>query len=239
MTSQPVDNQSYNDVYVIKDDQVSQKGNHYLLDLPIRETEDAVVLYNASTIPNELFWKSPFCYPKQKEITLIVNVSPDVPGTVCIGEEPVAEFNVYTIKRTGEGTMVDSTRVYNVTISEKMPAPLSDKEMHYYFTESYGSSCCPTDPKWETAMRAELYLKEFETTHDSSVGSVLSRITGKEGEHAIFYGLDNLAGEELLDFIIGRMHSIVPNRHLKKYVFDPMLFTASIAENWRTEPFRE
>lgn len=240
MTAQPADNQSYENVYVIKDDQVTIIGDQYLLDLPVRKKEETVVLFNASEIPNELFWTSPYCYPNQKEIILIDNVS--FSGDVCGGdeeEEPVAEFDVFTIKRTNNKTTVDSVRIYNVTITEKTPEPIAENEIKYFFSERYGSTCCPRDEKWDNVMRAETYLAQYEAKNKHSAGSVWQRITGKEGEHAIFYTLDRLEGKQRLDFILGRQHTLIPNVQLKKYKRLPNLFTVTIEENWRIRDYRE
>ncbi len=239
MTAQPTDNQTYHDVYIITDKQVATIGDQYLLDLPIRETEEKIVLFNQSAIPNELFWSAPFCYPNQKEITLIapyIQVLPE--GMICVEtEEPIAQFNVFDIKRTHQEVTVDTHLIVNVNLLEMEPKEMSSTEMYYCFSESYGSSCCPPDPKWENAERPAQFLKNYETNHQLSLDNIQYRITGKEGEHSIFYGLNALDLQQRLAFILERMHSMVPNRHLKKYKRPPTLFTSTLAENWRVEVF--
>ena len=70
-----------------------------------------------------------------------------------------------------------------------------------YYTDGFGSRCCPKDPKWEMKGRLSEFIAAFEKRNHVKIGDVYKKITGKEGEHILYFTLSTLNTEQKLLFL--------------------------------------
>lgn len=61
-----------------------------------------------------------------------------------------------------------------------------------YYADSYGSVCCPRDPKWDRKQDDTSFIKEYERNNKVKIKDTYRQNNGKEGEHAIYYTLSGL-----------------------------------------------
>ncbi len=63
---------------------------------------------------------------------------------------------------------------------------LLKKDIVFEYSESYGSTCCPKDPAWDTKESLEAYIKRFEKDHSVVLKESYKVIQGKEGEKTYY-----------------------------------------------------
>lgn len=203
--------ENYGQVVMIDDDLVVKKNDSYLIDLPLQILPDSTYIFFLNArIPVELFKKANEFYPDLQKFVLIV---PDRAFYDRIAEqaskqgmciEPTTTNFYYYINRQDGVVRVDSIR----RSGDNNPVfdffkPVSPKNMlTVYRKESYGSVCCPRDPKWDTAYEAESFLRDFERRHYLNItrGRYV-QMEGKEGEKSIYYTLPGLSSVQRLDFL--------------------------------------
>lgn len=61
-----------------------------------------------------------------------------------------------------------------------------------YYMESYGSVCCPKDPKWDKEPFKE-YVARFNKEHNVHIEEIYSQPRGREGEYIVILPLDELS----------------------------------------------
>ncbi|WP_312362765.1 hypothetical protein [Sphingobacterium sp.] len=203
--------ENYGQVVMIDDDLVVKKNDSYLIDLPLQILPDSTYIFFLNArIPVELFKKANEFYPDLQKFVLIV---PDRAFYDRIAEqaskqgmciEPTTTNFYYYMNRQDGVVRVDSIR----RSGDDNPVfdffkPVSPKNMlTVYRKESYGSVCCPRDPKWDTAHEAESFLRDFERRHYLNItrGRYV-QMEGKEGEKSIYYTLPGLSSVQRLDFL--------------------------------------
>ncbi len=77
-----------------------------------------------------------------------------------------------------------------------------DIDMHtpIHLVESYGSVCCPKDPKHDRHIKK--YIAVFEKTNNVDITTYYV-VQGKEGEATYFVNLDKLNGKQQAKFLMG------------------------------------
>ncbi|MDR2273068.1 MAG: hypothetical protein LBF27_19315 [Sphingobacterium sp.] len=228
----------YGQVVMIDNDFVTQKNGSYLIDLPLQIVPDSTYMFFLSTrIPVELFGKSNEFYPDLQHFILIVpdwkyydEVAKEASKNgMCI--EPATTNYYYSIKREDGAVKVDSIRLSGEDNARfDFVKPISPKGMlTVYRRESYGSVCCPRDPKWDNADKGELFLREFEQrSHLKVTKGRYVQMEGKEGEKSIYYTLPGLSSSQRLEFLADKYAQWIVNKDMETKAFMPQLFAPQI-----------
>nr|WP_295869447.1 hypothetical protein [uncultured Chitinophaga sp.] len=237
---------SYDHVIMIENKHVAQAGDNWLVDIPLVESPDShYVFFMEARLPAALFTRSGAFYPAIKEFTLIV---PDWQfydeiaeqasrNGMCI--EPATTNIYYHIRRIDTTVKVDSVRISGeqpVVTSHQPKVPAGN--LVVYRSESYGSSCCPRDPRWDLVKEDVGAIKGFEQQHKVSITGTYRQNQGKEGEHTDYYTLPHLTPKQRLDFILMKRSQWIVNKETKKITFSPQIFTPWL-EPFIKEGFRE
>ena len=224
----------YGQVVMIDDDLVVKKNGSYLVDLPLQIAPDSTyVFFLSARIPMELFEKSNEFYPDLQHFVLIVpdwkfynDIAKEASKKgMCI--EPATTNFYYFVTREGGAVRVDSIR----RSGDDNPGldfikPASPKNMlTTYRRESYGSVCCPRDPKWDIADKDESFLRDFEKRSQLEVtkGRYV-QMEGKEGEKSIYYTLPGLSPAQRLEFLAAKYAQWIVNKDVQTTAFMPQLF---------------
>lgn len=228
----------YSNVVIIADKQVAKSGDQFLIDIPLAGNGDSnYVFVLDAAIPADMFIKYSGFYPSVNEITLIVpdwkfyeRVAADATKN-GITLEPATTNLYYHILREGGNVKVDSIRISGEGHPKlEYTNPVVPKDVFVaYRTESYGSVCCPKDPRWDIAGEDAAFIKEFEHRHQTRITGTYRQNNGKEGEHAVFYTLPELTTEQRLSFILEKRSQWVVNKATKdRAVFQPQIFTPQL-----------
>ena len=204
----------FDDVILIKDENVFQSGELILIDIPLKiNSGESLIFYNASHIPNKLFFDRKVFLPQIDEFTLI---SPDKEYYKSVREfanrikgcaEPIKTDKFYFVKR--DAAKWDSVSLnaenYPVVTFKNLHTTIPEKSIVSYYSEHFGSTCCPRDKKWNLFEKDNLasyssLLQELKN-ENIVVKEVYSLSYGKEGEHLLFYPLKELSNEQKLIFI--------------------------------------
>ena len=111
---------------------------------------------------------------------------------------------------------------------------LANDSLKVYYTESYGSVCCPRDSIWNIVGLLNNYDKTFREKYHTNTGKVYSFARGEEGEHALFYSLSSLSGQQKIEYIHNKESLIYQKRNGVKN--PPALYFPSLEFNpniWR------
>ncbi|MNU90235.1 hypothetical protein D3C71_800950 [compost metagenome] len=228
----------YGQVVMIDNDFVTQKNGSYLIDLPLQIVPDSTYVFFLSTrIPVELLKRSTEFYPDLQHFVLFVpdwryydEVAKEASKNgMCI--EPATTNFYYSIKREDGAVKVDSIRLSGEDNARfDFVKPISPKDMlTVYRKESYGSVCCPRDPKWDNVDKDELFLRDFE--HRSHLNVTKGRyvqMEGKEGEKSIYYTLPGLSSAQRLQFLVDKYAQRIVNKDMEARTYLPQLFTPQI-----------
>ncbi len=225
---------SYKNVIMIEDEHMVKLGENYLVDIPVQEKPDSVyVFFLNADIPVERLKKPNSFYPFINEFILIV---PDRKYYKIIAEEaskqgiiiePLVTNNYYHITRNGGEVKTDSTHISGNGHPQIIYAePEVPKDMlQVYYTDSYGSVCCPRDPKWDSKQDDASFIKEYEQNKKVKIGDTYSQNNGKEGEHSIYYTLSGLTSLQRLNFILEKDYQRIVNKETKDIQFSARIFT--------------
>ncbi|WP_454060282.1 hypothetical protein [Elizabethkingia ursingii] len=219
---------------MIEDEHMVKLGENYLVDIPIQEKPDSVyVFFLNADIPVERLKKPNSFYPFINEFILIV---PDRKYYKIIAEEaskqgiiiePLVTNNYYHITRNGGEVKTDSIHIsgnrHPQTIYAE-PEVLKDM-LQVYYTDSYGSVCCPRDPKWDSKQDDASFIKEYEQNKKVKIKDTYSQNNGKEGEHATYYTLSGLTSLQRLNFILEKDYQRIVNKETKDIQFSARIFT--------------
>jgi hypothetical protein len=228
----------YGRVVMIDNDFVTQKDGNYLVDLPLQIVPDSTYVFFLSTkIPVELLKKSNEFYPDLQHFVLIVpdwkfygEVAEEASKNgMCI--EPATTNFYYSIKREDGMVKVDSLRLSGLDNPRlDFVKPISAKGMlTIYRRDSYGSVCCPRDPKWDNADKDELFLRDFEhRSHLKVTKGRYVQMEGKEGEKSIYYTLPGLSSAQRLEFLANKYAQWISNKDTGTRTIIPQLFAPQI-----------
>lgn len=225
---------TYKHVIMIEDEHMVKLGENYLIDIPIQEKPDSTyVFFLNADIPVERLKKPSSFYPSINEFILIV---PDRKYYQTIAEEaskqgiqvePLVTNNYYHIIRNGEEVKTDSTHISgngHPKISYAEPEVPKDM-LQVYYTDSYGSVCCPRDPKWDSNQDDASFIKGYEQNNKVKITDTYRQNNGKEGEHAMYYTLSGLTSLQRLDFILEKQYQRTVNKEAKDIQFSGRIFT--------------
>ncbi len=196
---------------MIKNEDVIQYGDLFLIDIPVKiGSNEKLVFYNASHIPNRLFFDKNVFLPQINEFILI---SPDKEYYKSVTEfankikgcaEPMKTDKFYFVKRNEikwDSISLNSQNYPKVKYKDKKTS-VSKNTVVSYYSEFFGSVCCPRDKKRDfLADNKNDYFFQQLTNNGIIVKEIYSCSFGEEGEYASFYPLKELSNEQKLIFI--------------------------------------
>ena len=225
---------NYSNVVEISDNQVAESAQNILIDIPLKEDADSNHVFVLSAhLPAHRLVNSTSFYPGLKQFLMIVpdwefydKVSSDATKN-GITLEPATTNIYYRVKRTEHEVNIDSIRISGDGHPQlHFAAPkIGTDSLVVYREESYGSVCCPKDPKWAIADQDLPFIKTFEKTNKVSLKGTFQQRNGKEGEHTVYYSLPNLTSKQRLDFILAKRSQWVLPEELKDLRHEPQIFT--------------
>ncbi|PJJ66117.1 hypothetical protein [Chryseobacterium geocarposphaerae] len=201
----------FNDVILIKDENVFQSGKLILIDIPLKiNSGESLIFYNASHVPNKLFFDEKIFLPQVKEFILI---SPDKEYYKSVREfanrikgcaEPMKTDKFYFVKRNEskwDSISLNSQNYPTINFKNKMTVGSKNAIVSYY-SEFFGSACCPRDKKRDflTDNKNNYFFEEL-IDKGIIVKEMYSCSFGHEGEYASFYPLKELSNEQKMIFI--------------------------------------
>lgn len=212
MAAQNINDSVFNDVILIKQEDVARDGDDILIDIPIRPQKNPIVIYNSDIrINSKLFFERKSFLSEQNEFFLI---TPDWEFQKEVLEREkregihikAARDKIYHIQRSWDVYQVDSLTISlvsrpTVTLNFKK-IERQKNEICYYHIDCYGSECCPRDPRLmlheEYQKKVRLFLEELNL---NPLENVYKEFNGKEGEFCNYYSLIDLALEQKLPAI--------------------------------------
>jgi len=81
-----------------------------------------------------------------------------------------------------------------------------------YYSEYYGSGCCPQDTRYAGKITLTDFINEFEKIHQIKIGEQFYIIMGEEGEHIVYLTLSGLTPEQKIQFIDERKNTLISDR---------------------------
>jgi len=222
----------FTDVIEITDRDLVTNGRDYLFTKSIPKETKIPVVFISAAVPINLLST---IYPEFKSIIVITpnwtyynEALQSQPGGVCA--EPSASSVIYEFKRENGKVMKDS--IVNLSGFPEMKYgknhQLKTKERLIYFSEIYGSVCCPKDPQWDNSQTREEFVKRFESDNQIKIGGTYINPQGDEGEAEFYYSLVQLSNNLRLKFIKERTYSRILNKETKKIKNLPGIYTPFI-----------
>ena len=215
--SQTALNTVFKDAVAIDNENVATNGFDYILNvvLEIPNQKELVIANNASMLPNKILFHSSLV----NRFNSVTVISPDwvyykavssIKDVNCA--EPSPSFRVYKIIKGPQNKIsIDSTITYRgtfPTIEYRKSKETAQDKLLIYYTENWGSICCPKDPKWDRIKEIEAFKKQFRNYESKTY----LKNRGKEGEHEYYYTLEKLELKDRLNFILkSRSYDEKPN----------------------------
>ncbi|WP_300675299.1 hypothetical protein [Soonwooa sp.] len=225
----------FTNVYQISSNNITQSGVDYLIDVAISNSEKVPVLFIDQKLPTSLL---PQLYPKFSQIIVITpnwGYYDDVakahdPKIACA--EPMASSIIYEFNRQDGRLQKDSLELMGKfpEMKNAVPKTLTSNERKIFYSESYGSTCCPKDPQWDNSPTREEFVADFEKLNQTKISETYREKRGKEGETVFYYTLKNLPNALKIKFIQEREYSRLINKQNKDVRRTPMIYTAFIIE---------
>lgn len=91
-----------------------------------------------------------------------------------------------------------------------------------HYMESYGSVCCPKDPKWDKEFFKD-YVARFNRENNVLIEDIYGQARGREGEQLFILSLDELSPALKRKFVEGRLEVLSPEEQeaARKLLADP------------------
>lgn len=223
--SQNLNDSIFKNVIKMDSGNTSQIGNCFLIDFPIGQTSDFLILFNNSHIPNNFFFNSSTFKINSKEFILI---SPDfeyynavannIKGTNIICAEPATSNKLYKIKRENSKLIIDSITVKGnkqPIVYFKNQQKIKNDSVLSYFAEKIKLSFLPKYTGRSLKLNQEEFVKKFEKDNNLKIEKTFSQHIKKD-EYIYFYTLYNLNLINKLEFILEKSYDLMPDKHSKK-----------------------
>jgi len=235
VNAQSINDSILKNVVLIERDNIAQNNDDYLIDV-IMDFEKNInpVVYNDTKLPIRFFNNHLF---KSKSFILI---RPDLEYYNSVTEEatrmgeciePTTTDIYYQISYFENKIKIDSIRKsgnYPKLVFNPIKRHLKiDGNVIFYHTEEFGSTCCLRDPKWDIKEKLDNFIMTFEKSNKVKIGDVYKKITGKEGEHILYFTLSNLNSEQKLKFLLEIRYWEYTDKHLEDIGFNPQIFQPS------------
>ncbi len=221
----------FDQVILINDENVFRSGKLILIDLPVKiEDRKELVFYNASHLPNKLFFDKNIFLPRVNKFTLI---APDHDYYSSIAKsatrmggciEPIKTDKFYFVNRNEikwDSISLDSSDYPIVNFKNHQVAK---NEMISYYSEGFGSVCCPRDKKREY-LEGDGNANFFQKLKDQGIAvkENYSCCFGKEGEYNAFYPLKEFSNAQRLVFINDRLEFLHENPENYRILFPEII----------------
>lgn len=233
--AQSMNDTIFKNVILIQEKDVVKNNNGYLIDV-VFNYKEMPVIFNNSKLSKHLFDNQLF---KNKPYILIVpdsNYYDAFNKTIDEGEnccDMPLNINIYH-QRKYNNNLLESD---SLTITGNQPKLVFSKSLKdlklndniiFYHTESFGSVCCPKDPKIKMKEKLTSYITSFEERNNVKLGDIYKKVTGKEGEHILYFTLSNLNKEQKLIFLqeISFWPYTYTDRLLEDIEYDSQIFIA-------------
>jgi len=234
--SQKISDKYFENVIEITDKNVVTNRSDFLFDVAIPVDSKTPIVFVSAKVSQKLLSGI------YSELPIIIVISPNwnyydenskqkLPeGVSCA--EPMASSVIYEFKRQNGKVLKDSLVLMGSFPEMKIVSPPKIKahQTLIYFTEGFGSKCCPKDLQWENSPKREEFIANFESENKTEIGNTYVEYTGKEGESNYYYTLNKLSNELKLRFILERSFYRIINRHLKDIIKYPRIFTPIVLE---------
>lgn len=234
--AQNISDSIFKNVTLIENRNVLKSDNDYLIDVVMKyDVNDIPVIFNDSRELSKQFFFNELCRSKP-----MLLMTPDWAFYDAVAEEadsmggciePAPAFIYYQKKYYKNKLQVDSIKItenypklfFNLSVKELK----AKEDIVFYHTESFGSTCCPKDPKWEMKDKLDGFITYFEQKNSTKLGDVYKKITGKEGEHILYFTLSNLNTKQKLNFLQEIRHIYVEKKNRKSIEISPQIFMPS------------
>lgn len=231
--AQSINDSIFSNVLLIQKKDVVKNIDDYLIDVVINfDLKKSSVIFNDSGLSKDFITNRLF---EHKSIIVII---PDWKFYEEITEEATrmggciepATTNIFYQRKYIE----NESKTDSIRISGNQPKLVFNKSIKnvkfndnivFYHTESFGSTCCPKDPKWKIKQRLDEFITSFERENNIKLGDMYKKITGKEGEHILYFTLSNLNTKQKLLFLQEIRYWKYTDQKLKDIKFDPQIFT--------------
>ncbi|MES2573600.1 MAG: hypothetical protein V4572_01535 [Bacteroidota bacterium] len=223
--SQTLSDTLFKNVVKIDNSNISQIGNCFLVDIPLVQENEFLIIYNNSRIPNKMFFNPiTFAYNLKEFIIMAPDneyyaaVANNIKNTNITCAEPIVSNKYYHIKRQYNQFTVDSITIQGnkqPLIKFKNKQDLSKDSILAYYSENIKYDCCPKQMNWALKSNQEEFVRKFEKDYNLKIEKTFSENI-KEDEYVYFYTFYNLSIEDKLSFILKRNHDLIPDKHLKK-----------------------
>jgi len=235
MDAQSINDSIFNNVVEITANNAIGNETNYLFNKSIPKSIETPIIFVQKEVPINILST---IYPQFSKLIVITpnwiyynkTSNQDLPeGIIC--EEPIASSIIYEFNRGNSKISKDSLVIMGgfPKMKFKQVQKLNSNLIEVYHTESFGSTCCPKDPKWKIKKRLDKFISSFESKNNIKLGHIYKKIVGKEGEHILHFTLTNLNKEQKLLFLqeIRYWTYSDSDRKLEDIKFDPHIFTPS------------
>lgn len=226
----------FENVIKITDNDVVSDGINYLFTTPIPKSIELPIIFVQTEVPVGLLSS---IYPEFQKLTVITpnwNYYKKISngklpnGIICA--EPMASSVIYEFNREKDKFSKDSLVIMggfpDMKFEEKYK--LNDHEAEIYYSEYYGSICCPTDLQYSNTPTREDFIKFFERENNTEITDTYIEQIGDEGESKYHYTLNNLADFLRIKFILERGFYRTIDRENKEIITIPQIYTPFILE---------
>ncbi|GEN76304.1 hypothetical protein CHA01nite_20440 [Chryseobacterium hagamense] len=221
----------FDQVILIKDENVFWSGKLILIDIPIKINDrKELIFYNASHLPNKLFFDKEVFLPRVNKFTLIAPDKEYYDGVRDFANkikgcaEPMKTDKFYFVNRNEikwDSISLNDSDYPTVNFKNHQVAK---NEIISYYAEGFGSVCCPRDRKRE-------YLKDngnaafFRKLKDKGIAvkESYSCCFGEEGEYSAFYPLREFSNEQKMIFINERLEFFHENPENYRILFPEII----------------
>lgn len=225
--AQTIKDSIFTNVIRIDSNDIIQQGDNYLINT-ILEPEDkqSLIIFNSTRLSKALFFDYAL---KNKAFILIMPDWESYDRIAAIATKEKGCFEPATTNWFYQRTYKNGkAKMDSIRYSGEQPeftfssSHNSNKNtIVSYLIETFGSSCCEKDPKWDLKNKMDMFIKNYEKRIGKSLGKTYKKITGKEGEHILYYTLSNLNNEQKLNFTLEYYNEFYSKNCVSKYVLSP------------------
>ncbi len=224
--SQSLNDTLFKNVIKIDDENISKIGKSFLINIPLKEKNKFLIIFNNSQIPNNLFFSKNNFAPNLTEFILIFpnfeyykrigNYSSKYSKIKCA--EPLTSEKLYHIKRNYNNFKIDSLTITGnkqKSIILKNPENKFKDSILSFLSEKTILNSLQDDKSYKTESNRIEFIKKFEKNNKLKIGKIyLENIDNNE--NVFYYCLNSLNSKNKLKFILQRKYDLIPNKHLKK-----------------------
>ncbi len=239
-TAQSINDTIIRNVMLIQEKDIVKNIDDYLIDVIIDfDTQKPSIVFNNSKLPtqffsNQLFKNKPYILikPDDEYYNALSNGTDtelndcDLPLNINIYHQRTYFKNKPKIDSIKRFDNHQPKLIFNSSIDK-----LKTKDnIVLYYTFGFGSTCCPRDPNWDIKEKLDEFISGFENFNNVKIGDVYKKITGKEGEHKLYFTLSNLNKKQKLKFLQKIRYWTYIDRHIEDIKFEPQIFTPSFVK---------